>query len=49
MLFKYDAKALVDGLPEDVSGADAARTCIYTMMVYVVTLAFCSSQVVMHR
>lgn len=49
ILFNYGAAALVDGLPEDVSGSDAAGTCIATIIVYFVFLLFCGSQVVIHN
>ena len=39
------AEALVGGLPEDVSGKDAAGTCVATIIVYVVFFLFCGSQV----
>ncbi|ORY87892.1 hypothetical protein BCR37DRAFT_375843 [Protomyces lactucae-debilis] len=48
-LFNYGAAALVDGLPEDVSGQDAASTCIATVIVYVVFFLFCGSQVFLSK
>jgi ribonuclease kappa len=45
----YGAKALVDGLPKDVSGQDAAGTCLATVIVYVVFFLFCGSQVFLSK
>lgn len=49
ILFNYGAAALVDGLPEDVSGSDAASTCISAIIIYAVFLLFCGSQVLIHK
>lgn len=49
ILFMTGAEALVGSLPEDVSGKDAAGTCIATIIVYAVFFLFCGGQVVLSR
>ncbi|BFZ55628.1 hypothetical protein PYCC9005_002669 [Savitreella phatthalungensis] len=49
VFFTIGATALVDGLPEDVSGKDAAATCVATVVVYAVFFIFCGSQVYLNR
>ena len=49
LFFSIGAAALVDGLPEDISGKDAAATCISAVIVYAVFFVFCGSQVWLSR
>lgn len=49
VFFSIGASALVDGLPKDVSGKDAAATCVSTVIVYAVFFVFCGSQVWLNR
>lgn len=49
ILFTKGAEALVGSLPDDVSGADAAATCVATIILYAVFFLFCGSQVFLSR